>query len=96
MAFGDAKKTGLVVALGMPPPHKLKGPMGGDESESDMEAGDEADIGEGGGAMALGEMWDALKSGDKAGAFDAFCDAMSIAKGKAQEAKAEGDTYGGE
>lgn len=97
MAMDNAKHTGLVVALGMPPPGKLKKAMAKDEGESDAEAQDEADSGDGGGGeMALGTMWDALKSGDKTAAWDAFCDAMQIAKGKSEDAKSEGDTYGGE
>jgi hypothetical protein len=98
MAMDNAKKTGLVVALGMPPPNKLKKAMSmaKDEGESDQEAQDEADSGGGGGEMALGTMWDALKSGDKTAAWDAFCDAMQIAKGKADDAGSEGDQYGGE
>lgn len=97
MAMDNAKKTGLVVALGMPPPSKLKKPAPADEGESDQEAQDEADSGgDGGGEMALGTMWDALKAGDKTAAWDAFCDAMQIAKVKGDEPKAEGDSYGGD
>lgn len=82
MAMDNAKHTGLVVALGMPPPGKLKKsmPMGKDEGESDAEAQDEADSGKsGGGEMALKAMWDALKAGDHTAAWDAFCDARDIA-----------------
>jgi hypothetical protein len=86
MATDNAKHTGLVVALGMPPPNKLKKSMmggaddgKGDEGESDAEAQDEMDSGKtGGGEMALKDMWTALKTGDTTAAWDAFCDAQKI------------------
>lgn len=82
MAMDNAKHTGLVVALGMPPPGKLKKSMmgGKDEGESDAEAQNEDNSGKsGGGEMALKAMWDALKAGDMTAAWDAFSDAQDIA-----------------
>ncbi len=76
------KKMGLIIAAGMPPPNKLKRARMGDEGESDSEAADEAESGGSGGEMALGAMWDALKAGDKTGAWDAFCDAIDMAKNR--------------
>src|SRR5712675_267320 len=81
MAMDNAKHTGLVVALGMPPPDKLKkSMMGKDEGESDAEAKNEDDSGKsGGGEMALKAMFDAMKAGDMTAAWDAFSDAQDIA-----------------
>jgi hypothetical protein len=88
MALDNAKHTGLVVALGMPPPNKLKKAMMGgpkDEGESDAEAQNEDESGKsGGGEMALKAMWDAMKTGDFTAAWDAFSDASDIA-GVAEE-----------
>lgn len=99
MALDNAKRTGLVVALGMPPPHKLKktmGPMGDDEGESDQEAQDETDSGEaGGGKMALKTMWDALKAGDETAAWDAFADAVDIANTAEEKNPDEAEEEGG-
>lgn len=82
-----SKKMGIIIATGMPPPNKLKrsmmGPGSKDEGESDQEAQDETDSGEsGGGVDALKSMYDAWKSGDNTAAWDAFCDAVDIAKSR--------------
>lgn len=85
----DAKKMGLIVATAMPPPGKLKRRMdGGDEPEPGEESDDEG-ADENRGAMAIGDMWDALKRGDKAGAYDAFCDLMNIHRGESSEGEGE-------
>jgi hypothetical protein len=96
----DAKHIGLIVAEGMPPPgalHKaMMGKGGGsgspsDEGESDAEAQGETDSGEsGGGADAMASMYKAWKAGDNASAWDAFCDAVDIAK-----ARTKGDASAG-
>lgn len=92
----DAKKVGLIVATAMPPPGKLRRAMGkdegdgeGDEMETGPEMGDESE-GENEGAMAMGDMWDALKRGDKAGAYDAFCDLIDMHKSRSAEEPSEG------
>jgi hypothetical protein len=79
----NAKKIGLVIASGLPAPGKMMKRGMSDEGESDSDAASEADSGdEGGGMSALGDMWDALKQGDKTAAWDAFCDAIDIAKNR--------------
>lgn len=86
------KKIGLVIAAGLPPPGKLKrAMMAKDEGESSQDAQDESDSGDsGGGVDAISTMRDAMKGGDMTAAWDAFCDAVDIAKNRSS--KPEGDS----
>jgi hypothetical protein len=86
----DSKKIGLIVASAMPPPGKLKRRTGGsDEMESDDDMAGDGDE-ESRGAMALGDVWEMLKQGDKQGAYDAFCDLMAIHRSESPS-KGEGE-----
>ena len=89
----DSKKLGAVIAIGMPPPNKLKGAMGKDEGESDQDAQSESDSGEsGGGKAAFMTMMTAMKNDDMAAAWDAFCDAVDIAKNRGGDSMGSGDS----
>jgi hypothetical protein len=89
----DSKKLGAVIAIGMPPPNKLKGAMGKDEGESDQDAQSESDSGEsGGGKDCLRKMMDAMKAGDVDTAWDQFCDAVDIAKNRGGDSGGPGDS----
>jgi hypothetical protein len=89
----DSKKLGAVIAIGMPPPDKLKKAMAhSDEGESEQDAQSESDSGEmGGGKGAFMTMMKAMKNDDMDGAWDAFCDAVDIAKNRNNDSNSSGD-----
>lgn len=93
MASDGAKKLGIIIAGGMPPPGKLKRGMADDGADPANAGPDESDDA-GDGPSALGDVWDALKAGDKAGAWDAFCDAVDMCanRDKSEPDKGEGDS----
>lgn len=81
----EAKKLGILIAGGMPPPDKLRRAMAKSSSDDGADAPDDGppeDDETEGGASALKDAFDALKSGDEKGAWDAFCAAIDIAKNR--------------
>jgi hypothetical protein len=97
MNSDGAKKIGILIAGAMPPPGKLKKSMSssGDEAETSDESDDESSSDEG--MQAFGDMMDAMKSGDKSAAYDAFMDAVRLcsikAKGDEDKTDESSDSY---